>query len=184
MWMREVGCVRMGLAAAVMLAGAAVSASAADCVVCGEPTEGGSAVVHENRAYPIHEYPCRATWNRAVAQGRLDGREGPLEPAGAWVQDLDTESARGILLAAGAERLRQDHAAAHVAGFEQPDTGRVLLDGEDITDLPPNERKVNTIFQSYALFPHLTVWDNIAFGLKVGEAAAREIKPRSTACWR
>ena len=44
-----------------------------------------------------------------------------------------------------------------LAGFERPDTGRVVLDGQDITDLPPNERKVNTIFQSYALFPHLTV---------------------------
>ncbi len=54
-----------------------------------------------------------------------------------------------------------------VAGFEYPDTGRVLLDGQDITDLPPNHRKVNTIFQSYALFPHLTVHDNIAFGPQV-----------------
>ena len=44
-----------------------------------------------------------------------------------------------------------------LAGFEQPDTGRVLLGGEDVTDLPPYERKVNTIFQSYALFPHLSV---------------------------
>ena len=54
-----------------------------------------------------------------------------------------------------------------LAGFEYPDTGRVRLDGADITDLPPNERKVNTIFQSYALFPHLTVWQNIAFGPQV-----------------
>jgi spermidine/putrescine transport system ATP-binding protein len=55
------------------------------------------------------------------------------------------------------------------AGFEQPDAGRVILDGADITDEPPHKRKVNTIFQSYALFPHLTVWDNIAFGLEVGK---------------
>ena len=53
------------------------------------------------------------------------------------------------------------------AGFEQPDRGRVYLDGEDITDLPPNRRQVNTIFQNYALFPHLTVRENIAFGLRV-----------------
>jgi spermidine/putrescine transport system ATP-binding protein len=53
------------------------------------------------------------------------------------------------------------------AGFEQPDAGRVILDGADITDDPPHKRQVNTIFQSYALFPHLTVWDNIAFGLTV-----------------
>jgi len=53
------------------------------------------------------------------------------------------------------------------AGFVQPDSGRVILNGEDITDLPPNKRPVNTVFQNYALFPHLSVWENIAFGLKV-----------------
>ena len=62
-----------------------------------------------------------------------------------------------------------------LAGFEQPDTGRVLLGGEDVTELPPYERKVNTIFQSYALFPHLSVWDNIAYGLKVARRPKREI---------
>ena len=55
------------------------------------------------------------------------------------------------------------------AGFERPDAGRVLLDGEDITDLPPEKRQVNTIFQSYALFPHMTVRENIAFGLRVAK---------------
>jgi spermidine/putrescine transport system ATP-binding protein len=63
-----------------------------------------------------------------------------------------------------------------LAGFEQPDTGRIFLDGQDITDLPPYERKVNTIFQNYALFPHLSVWDNIAFGLKVAKRPKAEIK--------
>lgn len=63
-----------------------------------------------------------------------------------------------------------------LAGFEQPDTGRIILDGQDITDLPPYERKVNTIFQSYALFPHLTIWDNIAFGLKIAKRPRAEIK--------
>jgi spermidine/putrescine transport system ATP-binding protein len=63
-----------------------------------------------------------------------------------------------------------------VAGFEKPDTGRIYLNGEDITDLPPNRRKVNTIFQNYALFPHLTVWDNIAFGLKIEKRPKREIE--------
>ena len=54
-----------------------------------------------------------------------------------------------------------------LAGFERPDQGRVFLDGQDITDLPPHKRKVNTIFQNYALFPHLTVRQNIGFGLKI-----------------
>jgi spermidine/putrescine transport system ATP-binding protein len=55
------------------------------------------------------------------------------------------------------------------AGFEKPDTGRVLLDGRDITGLPPEQRPVNTVFQNYALFPHLTIRENIAFGLKISK---------------
>lgn len=62
-----------------------------------------------------------------------------------------------------------------LAGFEQPETGRILLDGQDITALPPNKRKVNTIFQSYALFPHLTVRQNIAFGLQLQKLPKDEI---------
>jgi len=62
-----------------------------------------------------------------------------------------------------------------LAGFEHPDQGRVFLDGQDITDLPPNQRKVNTVFQNYALFPHLTVWHNIAFGLQVAHRPKKEI---------
>ena len=52
-----------------------------------------------------------------------------------------------------------------VAGFETPDTGRIRIDGEDITHTPANKRRVGMVFQSYALFPHLTVRDNVAFGL-------------------
>ncbi len=62
------------------------------------------------------------------------------------------------------------------AGFDQPDEGRILLDGVDITALPPERRPVNTVFQNYALFPHLTVWENIAFGLRVAKRKAAEIK--------
>ena len=63
-----------------------------------------------------------------------------------------------------------------LAGFENPDTGRVRLDGQDITDLPPNHRKVNTIFQSYALFPHLTVQENIAFGPRIAGHSGRQLR--------
>lgn len=63
-----------------------------------------------------------------------------------------------------------------LAGFEQPDAGQVLLDGVDITESPPNKRKVNTIFQNYALFPHLSVWENIAFGLRVARKPESEIR--------
>lgn len=54
-----------------------------------------------------------------------------------------------------------------IAGFEQPTSGQILFDGEDITNLPPHKRKVNTVFQRYALFPHLNVFGNVAFGLKM-----------------
>jgi spermidine/putrescine transport system ATP-binding protein len=53
-----------------------------------------------------------------------------------------------------------------VGGFEMPSAGRIFLDGRDVTDLPPYRRDVNTVFQSYALFPHLNVFDNVAFGLR------------------
>ncbi|MFO8128257.1 ABC transporter ATP-binding protein, partial [Yoonia sp.] len=53
-----------------------------------------------------------------------------------------------------------------LAGFEAPTAGTIMLDGQDISPIPPNKRSVNMMFQSYALFPHLTVYDNIAFGLK------------------
>lgn len=61
------------------------------------------------------------------------------------------------------------------AGFDRPDLGRVLLDGRDITALPPDKRPVNTVFQNYALFPHLTVRENIAFGPKTAGMASAEI---------
>lgn len=67
-----------------------------------------------------------------------------------------------------------------IAGFERPDDGRVLLDGTDVTDHPPYRRNVNQVFQSYALFPHLNVWKNIAFGLKMKRLGKSEIHRRVT----
>ena len=54
-----------------------------------------------------------------------------------------------------------------IAGFELPTSGQILLNGKDISELPPNKRPVNTVFQKYALFPHLNVFENVAFGLKL-----------------
>ena len=65
-----------------------------------------------------------------------------------------------------------------LAGFEQPDEGRILLDGRDITRMPPDQRRVNTVFQNYALFPHLSIWDNIAFGLRLRRLPKDEIAHR------
>src|SRR5581483_1546920 len=65
-----------------------------------------------------------------------------------------------------------------VAGFEQPTGGQVLLDGTDVTGVPPHRRNVNTVFQSYALFPFLTVFDNVAFGLKSRRLPKAELTKR------
>ena len=54
-----------------------------------------------------------------------------------------------------------------VAGFDTPDRGQVLLDGADVSDVPPYDRNVNTVFQDYALFPHMTVLQNVAYGPRV-----------------
>ena len=67
-----------------------------------------------------------------------------------------------------------------IGGFEQPDSGRVLLAGNDITALPPNQRPVNTVFQSYALFPHMTVFENVAYGLRAERRPDDEIRNRVT----
>ncbi|MFK7940731.1 MAG: ABC transporter ATP-binding protein [Roseovarius sp.] len=64
-----------------------------------------------------------------------------------------------------------------IGGFEEPTTGQIILSGEDVTDLPPQKRNVNMMFQDYALFPHMTVGQNIAYGLKmrgIGKAEARQ----------
>ncbi len=65
-----------------------------------------------------------------------------------------------------------------IAGFEVPSEGKILLNGKDISLLPPNERPVNTVFQRYALFPHLNVYDNVAFGLKIKKFSKAEIKKK------
>ena len=65
-----------------------------------------------------------------------------------------------------------------IAGFERPTEGQILLDGEDMAQTPPHKRNVNTVFQNYALFPHLTVQQNVAFGLKYQKVAKGEDKQR------
>ena len=65
-----------------------------------------------------------------------------------------------------------------IGGFESADSGDVFFDGERINEIPPHKRNVNTVFQRYALFPHLNVYDNIAFGLRVAKVKESEIKDR------
>jgi spermidine/putrescine transport system ATP-binding protein len=65
-----------------------------------------------------------------------------------------------------------------IAGFEQPTSGRILLDGVDVSDVPPHRRNVNTVFQSYALFPFLDVFDNVAFGLRHRGVSKADLRRR------
>ena len=65
-----------------------------------------------------------------------------------------------------------------ISGFEKPDSGRVLFDNVDITDLPPHKRKVNTVFQKYSLFPHMNVYENIAFGLRIKKLPEKQIREK------
>lgn len=71
-----------------------------------------------------------------------------------------------------------------IAGLETVDSGRIMLDNEDITHVPAENRYVNTVFQSYALFPHMTVFENVAFGLRMQKTPAAEIAPRVTEALR
>ncbi len=72
-----------------------------------------------------------------------------------------------------------------LAGFETPNAGRILLDGRDISAIPPNRRPVNLMFQSYALFPHMSVRDNIAYGLEMERLPSnRDPRPRRRDRWR
>ena len=65
-----------------------------------------------------------------------------------------------------------------IGGFETPDNGQILFDGEDITNLPPYKRRLNTVFQKYALFPHMNVFDNVAFGLTIKKIDKKIIKEK------
>ena len=65
-----------------------------------------------------------------------------------------------------------------IAGFLKPDSGAIVMDGNNITEVPPHLRPLNTVFQRYALFPHLNVYENIAFGLKLNKVPAQEIETR------
>ena len=66
-----------------------------------------------------------------------------------------------------------------IAGFELPDSGQILLDGVDVSDVPPYDRNVNTVFQDYALFPHMSVLENVEYGLRVRRVPAAERRSRA-----
>ncbi|MCU1727204.1 polyamine ABC transporter ATP-binding protein [Pseudomonas sp. 7P_10.2_Bac1] len=95
------------------------------------------------------------------------------------VDDVSLEINKGEIFALlGGSGSGKSTLLRMLAGFERPTEGRIFLDGVDITDLPPYERPINMMFQSYALFPHMTVAQNIAFGLKQDKMPSAEIDAR------
>ena len=95
------------------------------------------------------------------------------------VDDVSLEINKGEIFALlGGSGSGKSTLLRMLAGFERPTEGRIFLDGVDITDLPPYERPINMMFQSYALFPHMTVAQNIAFGLKQDKMSTAEIDAR------
>jgi putative spermidine/putrescine transport system ATP-binding protein len=97
----------------------------------------------------------------------------------AAVRDVSLEIGRGeFFTMLGPSGSGKTTTLRIVAGFEQPDAGRVELAGEDVTGRPPYARDVNTVFQDYALFPHMTVADNVAYGLRIRRVAKGERRER------
>ncbi len=91
--------------------------------------------------------------------------------------ELDIHRAEFITLL-GASGCGKTTTLRIIAGLESPDSGRVILEGQDITNLEPNKRNVNTVFQNYALFPHMTVEENVAYGLKIKKLPKTEIEKK------
>ena len=95
------------------------------------------------------------------------------------VDRVSLDIARGELFAIlGSSGCGKTTLLRMLAGFEQPSSGSIIIDGVDVTDAPPYERPVNLMFQSYALFPHMTVFENIAYGLKKERLPAPTIRER------
>jgi putative spermidine/putrescine transport system ATP-binding protein len=97
------------------------------------------------------------------------------------VDSLDLEVRRGeFFTLLGPSGSGKTTTLRMIAGFEEPDTGRVELAGKDVTGVPPYDRSVNTVFQDYALFPHMTVGENVAYGLKVKRVGREERRRRAS----
>ena len=95
------------------------------------------------------------------------------------VKDLDLDVREGeFLTLLGSSGCGKTTTLRMIAGFEEPTSGSIKVEGEPIEDKEPYERNVNTVFQSYALFPHMTIYDNIAYGLRMKKVPKAEIKER------
>src|SRR5215216_6348967 len=95
------------------------------------------------------------------------------------VRDVNLEIRKGELVTLlGPSGCGKTTTLRMIAGFEFPTTGRIVLDGVEINSLPPHQREMSMVFQSYALFPHLTVFENVAYGLKVQRLSKQTIAER------
>jgi spermidine/putrescine transport system ATP-binding protein len=95
------------------------------------------------------------------------------------VDDIDLQIASGEFFSLlGPSGCGKTTTLRLIAGFEQPTAGKILLDGTDVSAVPPHKRNVNTVFQSYALFPFLNVFDNVAFGLRNKKLPSAELSSR------
>jgi putative spermidine/putrescine transport system ATP-binding protein len=113
----------------------------------------------------------------AVSLERLEKRFGEVEA----VAGIDLEIADGEFFSMlGPSGSGKTTTLRMIAGFETPSAGRILLHGRDVTGIPPFDRDVNTVFQDYALFPHMTVGENVAYGLVVRKVPAAERAARTT----
>jgi ABC-type sugar transport system ATPase subunit len=107
---------------------------------------------------------------------QYDGVARPVIP------DLDLRiPARKMAVLVGPSGCGKSTTLRMVAGLEEPTAGKILIDGRDVTNLPPAERDIAMVFQSYALYPHMSVFENLAFGLRIKHVAEAEIKQRVVA---
>jgi len=128
------------------------------------------------RATRIDEAPAGGTAGAAVTLESVVKRFGDVVA----VDGVDLEVREGEFFSMlGPSGSGKTTCLRMIAGFEAPTSGRVLLGGEDVSDLAPYERDVNTVFQDYALFPHMTVQDNVEYGLKVKKVPAGERRERA-----
>ena len=96
------------------------------------------------------------------------------------VNHINLEAANGELVTLlGPSGCGKTTTLRMISGFEYPSSGQIMIGGRDVANIPPNKRGVSMVFQSYALFPHLSVWENIAYGLKVKKLSKQELLTRT-----